>query len=298
MENENAIVTTEQKQERWTPAQIDAIKKLIAPNATPAELTAYLSLAAKYDLDPFAREIWFVNMRGRNTIITGRDGYLKIANRNPHYRGMQSDAVYTGDKFFKDERGVHHAYNVANRGQIIGAYAEVYRDDRINPAFCFAPMSNYSRNNDIWRQYSHAMIMKVAEVMALKRAFSISGLVTEEELGYKGSAYLEQPQLNHRDSSRSIWLRYLDVCNGDKDEAMKLIKSLVGDKPSSQWTDDDIKSLMSYLDNFGAPDVVDVDTERMYPLSTNSEDNVHEDSEEIDLDNKFDDPLYDIGNSK
>ena len=268
MENENAIATTEQQQ-KWTPEQIDAIKKLIAPNATPEELTAYLSLAAKYDLDPFAREIWFINMRGRNTIITGRDGYLKIANGNSHYRGMQSDVVYTGDKFYKDEQGIHHAYNVGNRGQIIGAYAEIYRDDRIKPVYCFAPMSNYNRNSEVWRQYPHTMILKVAESMALKRAFSISGLVTDDELGYQGTTNLEQQQLSRKDICRNVWFRYLNDCNGDKEEAIKLIKSLVGDKPSSQWTDDDIKELNNYLDTFDTSDVVDVDA----ALNNEQEDN-------------------------
>ena len=262
MENENAIATTEQKQERWTLAQIDAIKKLIAPNATPEELTAYLSLAAKYDLDPFAHEIWFVNMDGRNTIITSRDGYLSIANRNPHFKGMRSDVVYSGDIFGKDEHGnIRHAYKVGNRNQIVGAYAEVYRDDRTIPAYCFVPMSNYNRNNRVWRQYPHAMILKVAEAMALKRAFSISGLVTDAEVDYQVSFNLVQPQLSHKEIARNIWFRFLNNYNGDKDEAMKLIKCLVGDKPSSQWTDDDIQTLNKYLDTFDTSDIIDVDIE-------------------------------------
>ena len=302
MENESAIATTEQKQEKWTPAQIDAIKKLVAPNATPAEFTAYLSLAAKYDLDPFAHEIWFVNMEGRNTIITGRDGYLTIANRNPHYRGMQSDVVYSEDTFTRDASGgVNHAYKLnknGNRGQIIGAYAEVYRDDRIKPVYCFAPMSNYNRNNRVWRQYPHSMILKVAEAMALKRAFSISGLVTDAEVDYQASFNLAQPQLSHKEIAKSIWFRFLNNCDGNKEQAMSFIKNLVGDKPSSQWTDEDIKTLNNALDAFDDDDIIDVDTETMHPLSSNSEANVQENSEESDLDNNFDDPLYDIGNSK
>ena len=263
MENENTIATTEQKQEKWTPAQIDAIKKLVAPNATPEELTAYLSLAAKYDLDPFAHEIWFVNMDGRNTIITSRDGYLSIANRNAHYKGMRSDVVYSGDKFGKDEHGnIRHAYNVGNRGQIVGAYAEVYRDDRTIPAYCFVPMSNYNRNNRVWRQYPHAMILKVAEAMALKRAFSISGLVTDAEVDYQVSFNLAQPQLSRKEKARSIWFRFLNNCDGNKQQAIAFIKRLVGDKPSSEWTDDDFQALNKSLDTFDDSDIIDVDTEQ------------------------------------
>ena len=42
---------------------------------------------------------------------------------------------------------------------------------------------------------------------------------------------------------------------------MKLIKGLVGDKPSSQWTDDDIQTLNKYLDTFDTSDIIDVDIE-------------------------------------
>ena len=47
-------------------------------------------------------------------------------------------------------------------------------------------MKDYDRGAGVWQQFPHAMIVKVAEAMALKRAFSISGLVTQEEIGYEG----------------------------------------------------------------------------------------------------------------
>ena len=273
MENrEVTIATIEDIKKAWSQEQIDTIRKTVAVNATPEELNMFLSLAYSYQLDPFAHEIWFVNMEGRNTIITGRDGYLKIANRNVHYKGMQSDVVYSGDKFMKDERGIHHAYNAANRGQIIGAYAEVYRDDRVKPAYCYAPMKDYTRNSRVWRQYPHTMIQKVAEAMALKRAFSISGLVTDDEIGYHGTVNLEmaerqpEPQAGIAEAIMQnkqtlagggqinprvvLWQRYVIECNGNKEEAVKLIKSLIGDKPSKDWSEEDIMTLRNYLETF------------------------------------------------
>ena len=108
---------------------------------------------------------------------------VKIANRDPNYEGMTSDVVRAGDKFMKQGGEINHAYST-NRGQIIGAYALVYRTDRKVPAYFFAPFDEYcKKDNATWRQYPSAMIIKVAESMALKRAFSISGLVTEEEIG-------------------------------------------------------------------------------------------------------------------
>ena len=119
------------KKESWTEEQIQTIKNTVAVGASNDELKMFLSISAKYDLDPFLHEIWFANMGNRNVIMTGRDGHLKIANRNPNLP--------------------FNEYNKGGRG--------------------------------VWGQYPTAMILKVAESMALKRAFSISGLVTEEELG-------------------------------------------------------------------------------------------------------------------
>ena len=99
---ESKEIAIRKPEEIWTSEQINAIRNTVAQGADDSELQMFLALATKYDLDPFAKEIWFVQMKGRNSIITGRDGYLKIANRNPNFDGMESDIVCAGDKFFKE----------------------------------------------------------------------------------------------------------------------------------------------------------------------------------------------------
>ena len=165
--------------------------------------------------------------------MTGRDGYLKIANCNPHYQGMNSDVVCENDVFEKRNDFILHQYKANDRGKITGAYAVVFRDDRVHPAYFFAPMRDYFKDMTTWRQYPHAMILKVAEAMALKRAFSISGLVTVEEVD-DGSQKKMRTQ--------AIWVNFLKIYR-DKDSAIKAIQSLVGVKPSASWTEDDLKTL-------------------------------------------------------
>ena len=130
MENEVKDVAVVDPRKAWTAEQVETIKKTVAVGANDSELMMFLSLAAKYKLDPFAKEIWCVQMSGRMTIITARDGYLKIANCNPQFDGFKSDVVCANDKFFVDDNGIHHMYNMQNRGAIIGAYAIGYRKDR------------------------------------------------------------------------------------------------------------------------------------------------------------------------
>jgi phage recombination protein Bet len=179
--------------------QIQLMKDTVARGATDNEFKLFMHLAQSYGLDPFAKEIWCIKYvpQGRDprdfpaTIFSSRDGYLKIASRDPQMDGIQSDAVCAADVLEKLSDGtVRHLYGNP-RGTVIGAYALVFRKDRSRPAYFYAPFSEYnSTKNPTWAKYPTAMIVKVAEAMALKRAFSISGLVTQEELGL--DAPLEQ----------------------------------------------------------------------------------------------------------
>lgn len=160
--------------------KIATIKDTVARGASDSQLEMFLTLAEKYSLDPFLREIWFVPSVG---IITGRDGYLKIAQRDPEFDGIVSAAVCEGDEFAIEPitPTVQHKFG-AKRGAVIGAYAVVFHKRR-RPTVCFAPMTEYKKSSQVWQTYQSAMICKVAEVLALKRQFGISGLVTEEEVG-------------------------------------------------------------------------------------------------------------------
>lgn len=167
----------------WSDDQVALVKRTVAKDATHDELSMFMHLSNKYNLDPFAKEIWFLKMGGTPTITTSRDGYLKIANEHPQFNGLASDVVYAKDSFEKTPDGVKHTYGAGDRGNIIGAYALIYRKDRKFPIYVFAPWKDYEKGNNTWKTYPHAMILKVAEAMALKRAFSLSGLVTTEEIG-------------------------------------------------------------------------------------------------------------------
>jgi len=162
--------------------QVDLVKRTVAKDATNDELKMFLHLAQTYNLDPFAKEIWFIKQGGQPLMMTSRDGYLKIANEHKDFEGMASDVVYAEDSFERSSDGVKHVYGGKDRGVIVGAYALVYRKDRRIPVYVFAPYKDYAKGNNVWRTYPHAMILKVAEAMALKRAFSLSGLVTREEV--------------------------------------------------------------------------------------------------------------------
>ena len=252
----------------WTREEIDTIKRTVAKGATDDELRMFLHLASSYGLDPFARDVWFIKDKSGNPIImTSRDGYIKIANSHAAYDGIEADVVYQGDKFRKIKDGVEHIYETKNRGNPVGAYAMVYRKDRSRPIYVYAPMSNYYRNSPVWRQYPHAMILKVAEAQALKRAFSISGLVTREELDEEpdvqpktqkqtaqaitAEVINEKPQAatqapNGQDLNeykKNLYLEYLKLCGNSSYAAQQEMMKITEGRGSSQWTVEDLKML-------------------------------------------------------
>ncbi|MFA7205019.1 MAG: RecT family recombinase [Saccharofermentanales bacterium] len=166
----------------FTQRQIEAMKVTVAKGASQAEFEMFIYLATKYKLDPFLKEIFFIpgNMK---TILTSRDGYLKIAQSHKDFEGIRSMAVRAEDDFEIDleDDTIKHKFGKGERGPIIGAWAIVYRKNR-RPVIAYADLSEYQGNTVPWKKYTSAMICKCAEAFALKRQFAISGLVTMEEM--------------------------------------------------------------------------------------------------------------------
>ena|GEM_PF-486885 len=279
-----ALVQVEQNQDlviQWTAEQANTIRNTVAQNANDDELKMFLHLSQTYGLDPFAKEIWFIKMGATPTIMTSRDGYLKIANNRPDYKGLKSDVVYEGDLFKRVGNDVDHQYSVNKRGGIVGAYALVYRKNMQVPTYVFAPFKDYNKGSSIWKTYPHAMILKVAESMALKRAFSLSGLVSREELDIQqeeekmpieaeivkdetpkqkaataASATLEKPSL--QEQIKVIWKQFLFIFNDNQERAIAEIKSITNGRGQKEITAEDIKNLERYIDdmtiNFEPPE--------------------------------------------
>lgn len=168
-------------QSTYTRAQINTIRDTVAKGISDTELQMFLHIAKTYGLDPFLKEIYYSGQM--KTIITSRDGYLKIAQRDPGFDGIQSMAVCENDDFEFDVGNVkiNHVFGKGRRGKVIGAWAVCYHKKR-RPVVAYADYEEYNKKNSIWNTYKSAMICKVAEVFALKRQFGISGLVTEEEI--------------------------------------------------------------------------------------------------------------------
>lgn len=199
IEKFNAVLVQKKEQTKSEQEVLELIKRVAAPGANDDEFKTLIHLSKVYNLDPLKKEIWFIKYgSGKPIIMTSRDGYLKIANADPMFDGIESDAVYEDDTMTRRDDtsflityGPHHINH--NKDKLKGAFCNVFRRDRSVATSVFVPLKDYYKNSDIWKQYTYAMIIKVAEAMALKRAFSLSALVTREEVG-------EYDEKEHKDA--------------------------------------------------------------------------------------------------
>lgn len=157
------------KQGELTQAQIELIRKTVARDATNDELKLFLYRAESLGLDPLKPgQIYFIKYgNSPGTIVVGIDGF-------------RAKAVRTG-KLSGIKRGVLRN----DKGQCIGAWAEIYRSDWQHPAREEVNMQEYNTGKHNWLKMPETMIKKVAECAALRMAFpdDLGGVYAPEEMG-------------------------------------------------------------------------------------------------------------------
>jgi len=157
----NDIVKADNQVSKYNSKEIELIHNMYAKNSTEEEFKLFLYTANKFGLDPLLKQIWCVKFANQNAqIYAGRDGFLEIAHRSGQFNGLESG--------MKDNNT---------------AYAKVYRKDMDNPFYVEVDMSEYSTNQALWKSKPKTMLQKVAESQALRRAFSITGIYSPEEMG-------------------------------------------------------------------------------------------------------------------
>ena len=151
--------------------EIALIKNMYAKNATDDELNLLMYMSNKYDLDILTKEIFLVKYQNQAAMIfTSRDGHLAVAHKvrtldnQPALDGMES-----GTKTGED-------------GKLVG-WCKIYRKDMNNPFYIEVDFDEYSTGQALWKSKPKTMIQKVAESQCLRRAFHISGIYSEEEMG-------------------------------------------------------------------------------------------------------------------
>jgi len=155
---------------------------------TDIEMDVFMAAAARYQLNPLANQIYPQIRTDRKTgdrqmiIATGIDGYRTLADRTGCYAG-NDDPVF-------DEPTKAPGMATVTVYKVVGGvrcpFAATARWEQ------YVPQSGL---DFMWRKMPHLMLGKVAEALALRKAFpaAISGIYTEAEMEQAG------PTLNSED---------------------------------------------------------------------------------------------------
>jgi phage recombination protein Bet len=203
---------------------IDLIKSQIAPKATNDELKLFIYQAKRTGLDPLARQIYAIHRKqngfDKMTIQTSIDGFRVIAERSGDYAG-QDEPI-----FEESEKG------------LIKATVKVYRfkgENRYQAAVGVAYWAEYcpvynGQPSGLWAKMPHTMLAKVAEALALRKAYpqDLSGLYTNDEMNQADKQETPEPDFsNVPDEGERHLLRQLvytsDLTNEEREAAMTAI---------------------------------------------------------------------------
>lgn len=162
-----------------TPAHIlagereELLRQQIAgDNFTAAEVDVFIQVCNRTGLDPFMKQVYAIKRAGKMGIQVGIDGFRLIADRSGRYVG-NDDPIYSGtpktDGFvasvtvYKLVQGIRCPFAASAR------WSE-YKPD--------------AKQDHMWRKMPHVMLGKVAEALALRKAFpaELSGLYTDDEM--------------------------------------------------------------------------------------------------------------------
>lgn len=143
-------------------AGLNTVRSVLAPDLNDEELRLFAMVANRSGLDPFAKQIFAVKRTSKGsarvTFQTGIDGYRSIAARTGLYDG-QDEPEYGP---ILDQPYPHPE----------SATVRVYRKGVGRAIAATAYWAEYVPTDDfMWKKMPRVMIAKVAEALALRKAF-------------------------------------------------------------------------------------------------------------------------------
>jgi phage recombination protein Bet len=156
----------------------------VCKGASDAELEMFLHICKHTGLDPFMRQIYSIPRGGQRTTQTSIDGFRLIAERTGRYApGKESTFTY-------DEKGAMlSATSYVRKMTADGTWHDVAAT---------AYMAEFKGSTPFWTKMPHVMLAKVAEAVALRKAFpaDLSGIYTAEEMDQAEVEVIPEPDVD------------------------------------------------------------------------------------------------------
>jgi len=173
----------------FTDEQKKIIKNQFFPqNASTDEMVYCMNIAKNMGLNPITKEIFFVPRKSKVNgqwvekvePMLGRDSYIKVAHSTGLFAGME-----TGSKIESIPKMIDGQWQESSD---LVATCKVWRKDTDKPFLVTVAYSEYVQltkdgtPNKFWKEKPDTMLKKVAESQALRKAFSINGAYSIEEV--------------------------------------------------------------------------------------------------------------------
>ncbi len=142
---------------------MENLKATCFKNASNEEFQTLVIIANQYQLNPFLKELYAFPKKGGGIVpLVGFDGWMKIANRQENFDGMDVEV------FGEDKNPTH-------------ATCTIHIKDRNHPVVVTEYFSECYRNTDPWNQMPRRMMRNKAIIQAVRVAFGVAGIHDEDE---------------------------------------------------------------------------------------------------------------------
>jgi phage recombination protein Bet len=189
LHDSSAALAIRPGQEMWTDKQKAGLAVLGIKDCSNAELAVFMHYCQKTQLDPFSRQIYYINRAGKWTIQVGIDGFRVMRDRVAERTGC---TAYFEDTIWYDGDG--NESRVWLRSEAPAAcrvvLVKVTADGSLLKFPAVLRTASYMQTDKagkpvaMWLTMPEHMIEKCCEAFATRRAFpnDFSGVYLEEEM--------------------------------------------------------------------------------------------------------------------